>query len=59
MNFNTSRELSAKNNQYLLDNHSTGLAIKKLSILELQALYEAIQDNIKVVNAVFGSEIKH
>ena len=46
----------SKKDQHLLQNNSKNIAIRKFSTLEVQTLYEVIQENIKVVKQLFKNE---
>lgn len=53
MNANIQSRSIFKRDQYVLWNNEKNLVIKKPSILEMDILYEAIQENIKTVNDLF------
>lgn len=42
--------------KYLLHNNHNNLVVKQLTILEIQVLYDAIKENIKVVNGLFTND---
>ncbi len=56
MAFNVKPLSRSKKDQHLLQNNSKNIAIRKFSTLELQTLYEVIQENIKVVKQLFKNE---
>lgn len=46
----------SKKDQYLLQDNGKNIIIKQPSILEAQILYDAIQENIKIIKYLFTNE---
>ena len=58
MTANIQSRSNFKRGQYLLRNNGNNLVINKPGILEIQLLYQAIRENIKVVNNLFTNANK-
>ena len=57
MTFSVQPLSCSKKDQHLLQNNGKNIVIRKLSTLEVQILYEVIQENIKVVKQLFTNKV--